>query len=304
MLTIESLVRIVKKPMGIIRIDDTKLSFVEINEALCLISGFSKADLMKLDPSVLLTEDRSAPPASELAQLRQRQYIRKEISIFSQNKSVVFFEVEAYRMDDGDERLLIVFAENICAKKWIEKQIERSPVLCSGILNSSNYVERFDVYFDPQLRSKAGFEHMSVFELIAAEDHPKIRQALDEIRLTRQTKELVLRTSRLAYFQQELELKMTMCPFFDGFGAIQEYGFVVSQLQPYEETAEPSVKLKVIMAQKNISAQNLSEATGISAQTISKLRNGKIARPQLLTAQVIASELGVHVADIWTSTRK
>jgi lambda repressor-like predicted transcriptional regulator len=53
------------------------------------------------------------------------------------------------------------------------------------------------------------------------------------------------------------------------------------------------------MAKRDLSASQLSLATGISLQTISKLRNGKISRPQRLTAELIASELRVDVQEIW-----
>nr|WP_281378797.1 helix-turn-helix transcriptional regulator [Paenibacillus phyllosphaerae] len=54
-----------------------------------------------------------------------------------------------------------------------------------------------------------------------------------------------------------------------------------------------------MMARRKISAQELSESTGISVQTISKLRNGKILKPQRLTAELLATVLGVKPQDIW-----
>nr|WP_272898796.1 helix-turn-helix transcriptional regulator [Paenibacillus sp. MMS18-CY102] len=59
------------------------------------------------------------------------------------------------------------------------------------------------------------------------------------------------------------------------------------------------MKLKIWMAKRDISTSQLSLSTGISIQTISKLRNGKITKPQRLTAELIASELRVEITDIW-----
>ncbi|ULL18816.1 XRE family transcriptional regulator [Paenibacillus sp. H1-7] len=303
MLTVEALVRIIKKPMGIIRIEANKLSFVEINEPLCNISGYSKEELMQMDPSRLLIKKYDTPPAVQLYRLPHGFFVKSETSVLSKCNIEVFFETEAYRVDDGNDKLLVVFINNISAKKWIEKQIAAQPILCSGIINHNYIIQHYDIYFDPIVRHQSKYMNISIFETIAAEQHELVRQALKEISDTRHTKQLILRTTKLDD-QIELEMKITIHPLFDGFGNLQEIAFVISHLKPFDETEDPSVRLKIIMAQRNITAQWLSEATGITIQTISKLRNGKIKKPQQLTAKLIASELGVSVSDIWSETRR
>ena len=78
----------------------------------------------------------------------------------------------------------------------------------------------------------------------------------------------------------QLELQITYRPFFHGDGSLKNIAFIVTDIQSIAENrstaVDPSVTLKVLMARKYMSAQELSSATGISLQTISKLRNGKI----------------------------
>jgi DNA-binding Xre family transcriptional regulator len=62
-------------------------------------------------------------------------------------------------------------------------------------------------------------------------------------------------------------------------------------------------RLKMWMAKRDISTNQLAASTNISLQTISKLRNGHIQKPNRLTAELIASELQVAVRDIWPEVR-
>lgn len=63
--------------------------------------------------------------------------------------------------------------------------------------------------------------------------------------------------------------------------------------------SDASYKLRLLMLERSISVTRLAELTQISLTTISNIRNGKIKKPQRLTAQLIADELGVSPSDIW-----
>lgn len=301
MLTVESLIRILKKPMGIIKIDGEKLSFLEVNEPFCALSGYTREELMGIDPSLMLAQGQQ--PDLSLFSFDDDAFLRTEITALSKGHNEVYLEVELYRIHDGSNDLIIVFADHTSSKKWIDHQVENKPILCSGIVNASYMMTRYEKYFDPIVDHKSGLDHESIFELIAKEDRPVLKQILEEIKYTKQTKEIVLKTSQVKDLM-ELKMKITVRPFFDGTGTFLEYAFVISQLELFELSEDASIRLKVLMAQRSMSAQSLSEATGITIQTISKLRNGKVMKPQLLTAQLIAGELGVAVSDIWSETRR
>jgi DNA-binding Xre family transcriptional regulator len=97
----------------------------------------------------------------------------------------------------------------------------------------------------------------------------------------------------------ELAFRTTIFPIYDGFGEIEQFAFSIWEMQESSGSEQSGTKLKIWMAKRDLSASQLSLATGISLQTISKLRNGKISRPQRLTAELIASELRVDVQEIW-----
>ncbi len=64
--------------------------------------------------------------------------------------------------------------------------------------------------------------------------------------------------------------------------------------------ADPGRMLRILMAQEDINTTELAAKTGLSLATISNLRTGKIVKPQLLTAQLIAEALNVEMHRIWS----
>ncbi|MCK9857260.1 helix-turn-helix domain-containing protein [Paenibacillus sp. ATY16] len=74
-------------------------------------------------------------------------------------------------------------------------------------------------------------------------------------------------------------------------------------LTAIKQVYDSSKRLKMWMAKRDISANQMAAATNISLQTISKLRNGHIQKPNRLTAELIAGELQVAVSDIWPEVR-
>jgi len=58
-------------------------------------------------------------------------------------------------------------------------------------------------------------------------------------------------------------------------------------------------KLRMVLAEKNISTIELSEMTGLSRGTISNLKSGKINRPHRFTIRVIADALGIDESELY-----
>ncbi|HZG84249.1 PAS domain S-box protein [Paenibacillus sp.] len=61
---------------------------------------------------------------------------------------------------------------------------------------------------------------------------------------------------------------------------------------------DPGRKLRMIMAERNISTNALSEMTGLSRGTISNLKSGKIGKPHRFTLRVIADALNIDVTEL------
>ncbi len=61
---------------------------------------------------------------------------------------------------------------------------------------------------------------------------------------------------------------------------------------------DPATKLRVLMAERDVNVSELADMTGLSRNTISRLRNGEV-NPTHETAYRVASALGVRTSSIW-----
>lgn len=278
-------------PMAVIAGTEDELRFIHTNDAFNKLIGYTEEELINSQPKTLFsawnnpigrTNDRSG---CFLLQLKINRTMRIHLT----------WEPIA----NTNEPTFLLIAEDITAKTWIEMMGKSRKVLLSGIVSKDFIIERYIQYYPaPMFDYQVQVENQSVFEFLNEEDRDRLMRIMKEAVDRKQTGSLVVCSKRIANMAQ-LELHVTFCPFYCGNGSLKHYGFVVTDIQPVLEQIDPSVSLKILMARKHMSAQQLAELTGISLQTISKLRNGKIGRPQRLTAELIAAELNVSPQDIW-----
>ncbi|WP_029423608.1 helix-turn-helix domain-containing protein [Alicyclobacillus macrosporangiidus] len=62
---------------------------------------------------------------------------------------------------------------------------------------------------------------------------------------------------------------------------------------------DPAKRLRVIMAERDVTVQELAWRAGVSERTITDLRRNGWRKPQAETMYRIAEALRVHVNDIW-----
>ena len=278
-------------PMAVITGTEDEIRFIRTNDAFDKLIGYTEEELIGTPPKKLFSalnnpigrpNDRSG---SFLLQLKINRTMRIHLT----------WEPIA----NTDEPTFLLIAEDITAKTWIEMMGKSRKVLLSGMVSKDLVIERYiQNYPAPMFDYQVKVEDQSVFEFLNEEDRVRLVRIMEQAVIRKQTDSFVICTKKLANMAQ-LELHVTFCPFYCGDGTLKHYGFVVTDIQPVMEPIDPSVSLKILMARKHMSAQQLSEATGISLQTISKLRNGKIGKPQRLTAELIAAELNVSPQDIW-----
>lgn len=291
------LFQIFDKPLVILGMNQGQVRIIDANEAFTRLLGYT------------FEEIKSKVSAGHLLKYNidtSKQSLKSEFGITTkQNKQIpVRLDHHPIPKEPGEtEQQSYVVFEDLTAYKWIEQKCEQNKVIISGIVDAHAHI-RFlrdsvaPLLFEPDRK----MEDETILSFIADSEHVRLMEALSEAGSTKKEKSLTLQTSRLSGI--ELELSITFTPIFDGFGETKEYAFVIWDLKPIDDSIDSAMKLKIWMAKRDMTAGMLSEATGISIQTISKLRNGKIIRPQRLTAELIASELRVDVHDIWTKIRK
>lgn len=282
---------IMKEYDGIVRVEDA-------NEAFMNLCGYSLTHILATKSQYLRSQYR--------IDLRKR-IVKREIKMRTKRKNELSVRIEQIPLpaqpDDAWTRAFLIF-EDLTAYKWIDRQPEKGKVLISGIVDKHLHIRFLRDNLGPHMfELDSTMEDENLLQFIAEYERPRMMELLQETSRLHKEQNVTIITSKLSGV--ELELELTYCPVLDGHGHCRELAFVVWDFRPADEhVVDSATKLKIWMAKRDISAGQLASATGISLQTISKLRNGKIEKPQRLTAELIASELGVEVHHIWPLIRK
>ncbi|MEI7027494.1 helix-turn-helix transcriptional regulator [Paenibacillus sp. y28] len=294
-----------QRPMAIIRSGDNGPVIEAVNDKLIGLLGYTEKELLNMNPLQLIDKKFMGVLHVKQARLMKDKHLRSEVILINKLKQPMNLLLEIDLLScTGEPDTYAVSIDDIRPLKWIHAQINQNNVRAAGIINADLIIDMYNSYYDPIAEDDAYFEDLSILQLVPAEIHGHLQEKMEEIKRLKQSMDMTVKTIPLSNMV-ELEVTLRSCPFFDGWGRLINCAFIIFDLKQSNETAtEPAIKLKIIMAQRSISAQTLAEATGISLQTISKLRNGKIKRPQRLTAELIASELGVQVTDIWEKNGK
>ncbi len=297
----EQVFRVHGQAMAVIAEHEGNVRVLDANDAFIRLTGYDKDELISTQDSLFVF---SYP--AELS----RRALKSEMTLNARTGQLLHIRYEQVPLNSGfktrggaaDNIALIIF-EDLTAYNWINQQLLSRDILLSGIVDEHMHI-RFlrdklaTLMFEPD----RALEDESLLDFVAEIDHDRIRAILEQSTHMVDEQSITLHTSKLSGV--ELELELTYAPIKDGFGNLKEFAFVIWDLRPTNDTADPSMKLKIWMAKRDMSAGALSAATGISLQTISKLRNGKILKPQRLTAELIAAELRVEVNEIWPIVRR
>ncbi|MDF2835201.1 MAG: transcriptional regulator, family [Paenibacillus sp.] len=298
----EQVFRMHGQAMAVIAEQEGNVRVLDANDAFIRLTGFDKDELVANRESRFVF----SYPAD-----LSRRALKSEMTLVARTGQELHVRYEQVPLTDSSDsgisdgitnKALVLF-EDLTAYNWISQQLLSRSILVSGIVDEHMHI-RFlrdrlaPLMFEPERM----LEDESLLAFVADSDHDQIRTILEQASSMSGEQSITLHTSKQSGV--ELELELTYVPIMDGCGKLKEFAFVIWDLRPSDEMADPSVKLKIWMAKRDMSAGALSAATGISLQTISKLRNGKISKPQRLTAELIAAELAVEVHEIWPIVRR
>lgn len=280
-------------PLTIIQNDN--LSILEANPAFVRLTGFSPEELRLTTLSPIIEH------CSSIRQLRSNSL--KSFTLMTKRRKRVPVTLEVYELEaeQGGPAVSAIAIGDLRSSLWLKQQCDGDQVLLSGVVDASLRIT-FLLNPKPFNILDEGYisEDETILQFVGQEEWPKMLETIQIAVKLKQARSVTIRSTILGAV---LDMNITFQPIFDGFGKVKEYAFVLHDVRPVDETADSSVKLKIWMAKRDINASQLAAATGISPQTISKLRNGKIRRPQRLTAELIASELQVDMREIWKDVR-
>ena len=294
----QQIFQLLDQPMIVLKEKNGKISLEDANHAFIELLGYTLPYL-------------KAKQGRELAKRfhndLSKRILKSEIRLKTKAKTQLRLRIEQLPLPETPEencRRALIIAEDLTAYSWIEQQLERGKVLMSGIVDKHLHIRFLRDNLAPlMLEPDQTMEDETLLQFIAENERERLVRLMEESCENFEERSITIHTSKLSGI--ELELELTFNPIRNGIGKCNVMAFVIWDFRPVcEDKIDPAMKLKIWMAKRDMTAGQLSEATGISLQTISKLRNGKIKKPQRLTAELIASELGIQTHEIWPATRK
>jgi PAS domain S-box-containing protein len=286
-------------PIIIISNQQNKWFVKDTNSAFLSLSGYRKEDLIGKSASIL---SHSSPFSQVLTQLdsMKNEDSAVECEISNRYGQCITVSLRMNRIGSDDDHLYALMIQDISEKKWIEDIILDNKVEASLILTESGTFKSIKRYYSPVRYSVSQLQDGTVADFILEKDKFKIYRFFEALKASKAEKQL---SFTLNLFGDHFTSTIIAKPFYRADGKLKSYAIVFTKLDLIDPFEDPSFKLRILMTEKKISVTQLAHTTDISLTTISKIRNGKIKKPQRVTAELIAGKLGVVPGEIWSCFR-
>ncbi|MGO4546820.1 helix-turn-helix domain-containing protein [Paenibacillus sp. 2TAB23] len=288
-------------PMLIIESDESRWSIRDVNQAFAVFSGFKKSDLMLLDPSSIISTEENGLTFDQAIHLLSDDFAITpllECKLVTKASLPADVRLTCRKLQMGEQTVYVLICKDMREAKWIDEYITHKKIMISSLINERYSIMSLKHYYVPVQQPSSSYVNKSIFDLVAEHDRSKLKRVLDYAKNNR-TDEAVDFQLKLGdrYYSAEAVIQ----PFYNGNRTFKNFVVILTSLNVNNQDEDPSYKLRMLMLSKNISVTSLAQSTLISLTTISKIRNGKIKKPQRLTAELIAGELGVRPEMIWSS---
>ncbi|WP_165822557.1 helix-turn-helix domain-containing protein [Paenibacillus montanisoli] len=315
----------------IIRQQQDKRTITRINRAFTNVSGFSSeqlvgrnlADLSSLYPCELWELiDRLC---SSITDNQFTVNAERKLTVY-ENKPI-YAELYVTRINQSEGMKYTVTLHDRTEYKWIERADKKS-ILSSAIFTSTGLMKSLRYYHAEPPFDRSRLSLLNRREMLAQEDYDRVRGFMLSLRDSQESGQI---TFALQILEHKFQTTILAKPFYHVDGCFKCYAVLVLSMIPMHgskykvaiekkslsdntelietspegignfsaQEADPAYKLRLLMLENNVSVTQLAERTQISLTTISNIRNGKIRKPQRLTAHLIATELGVSPEEIW-----
>ncbi|AZN39892.1 helix-turn-helix domain-containing protein [Paenibacillus albus] len=217
----------------------------------------------------------------------------------------------------NDSYYLLTFRDR-SEHKWIDDLLVKHRLELSLVLTSAGSITSMRSYHEPIPFDRQTITMQPGQKFVADSDRERVRAILNTLR-SRSDAAAESLSFKLQLFEDQYLAHALIKPFFYPDGSFRCFAVCILSVETLDqsddkpirnmtiameeygqdEMNEPSFKLRLLMLKRNMTVTKLAETTQISLTTISNIRNGKIKKPQRLTAHLIAEQLGVSPDDIW-----
>ncbi|WP_054023320.1 helix-turn-helix domain-containing protein [Bacillus sp. FJAT-28004] len=291
-------------PMLIVEWDESRWSIRDVNQAFADFSGFKKSDLILLDPSTIIsTHETSLSFDEAVHQLADEQAFSPllECKLVTKSSTPADVRMSCRKLQLEDRTVYVIICKDLREAKWIDEYILHHKIMISTVVNERYNIMSFKHYYAPVQQPSSSYLNKSIFELVPDHERNKIKRVLEYAKNNRTAESVDF---HLKFGDRCYNADAVIQPFYNGNRTLKNFVIILTSLHMNNQDEDPSYKLRMLMLSKNISVTSLAQSTLISLTTISKIRNGKIKKPQRLTAELIAGELGVRPEMIWSSYKR
>jgi DNA-binding Xre family transcriptional regulator len=216
------------------------------------------------------------------------------------SRNGILFEVrlEVMRIGQSDsprKRYAVVF-HDVTEQRWIESVIREQKAVGAAILTREHTIQWMTSYMTPVLHEQSAYLNQPFQQYVSVNDRRHVKRSLDYASANRTPQPC---SFSILHEDDAYLARAVFMAFQHWNGSVRSHAVVMLQMEPLHTDVDSSAKLRLLMTVKNISVTELARSTHISLTTISKIRNGKIKKPKRMTAELIASQLGVVPEAIW-----
>lgn len=284
---------IVDASMDLIRITD-------MNDAFCEWSGYRKDSLLGTHPTQLIEPEQGVNLFERLKGLSESVLSAPPVYCKFRSRNGIIFEVrlEVRRISQSEtslKRYAVVF-HDVSEQRWIESIIREERAVGAAILTRDHAIQWINSYVTPVRYEQSAFLHQPFHQYVSVNDRRHVKRSLDYASANRTPQPC---SFSLVHDDEAYLARAVFMSFQRWNGSVRSHAVVMLQMEPLHTDVDSSAKLRLLMTAKNISVTELARTTHISLTTISKIRNGKIKKPKRMTAELIASQLGVVPEAIW-----
>ncbi|SEP11078.1 helix-turn-helix domain-containing protein [Paenibacillus sp. OV219] len=243
-----------------------------------------------------------------------------EVDVTAPNNMHIFAELHVKPIRYANDSYYLLTFRDRSEHKWIDDLLVKQRVELSLVLTSAGSITSMRSYHEPIPFDRQTITMQPGQRFVAESDRERVRAILDTLRSrTDATAEPLM--FKLQLFEDQYLAHALIRPFFYADGTFRCFAICILSVETLhqadekptknmtiameeysqDEMNEPSFKLRLLMLKRNMTVTKLAEHTQISLTTISNIRNGKIKKPQRLTAHLIAEQLGVSPDEIWGS---
>ncbi|MBI3520460.1 MAG: PAS domain S-box protein [Bacteroidetes bacterium] len=159
--------------------------FIDINKSGCELLGYSKEEILQLTTFDIIFEDDFASSKARIEELKNGMPLRKERRLKRKDGSVIYAELSAKKMDDGN---IMVVVRDISERKKAEEQLAANEKRFRALVeNNYDIISLIDENFNVVYRSPSSVRIMgwTLEEMPNVNDysniHPEDREYVSSI---------------------------------------------------------------------------------------------------------------------------